>query len=287
MSEIVESSAPVLKKLGKNKILLFGGLGAVAGIVVLAMKGAGKQQSAMVAETGASGDQAVSAIGSQMQAFEQAYGESNASMTAQIDSLTAQLETVGGNVSTVTESLTEFQKTNTETQKAITDQLIELQHGAAVAAAAAVSPVVTIPTVAPIQPFISTLSTDKATSSDGTYTGTSSAGYTSVNGVRPDPVLNTRGEYMFTNVSPEAAEAFRQVNGNGPGLGYTSTGTRSSIDRSTGSRPSSSSQSGEARRSYSNDGSRFTSYDSSGRQLGTYDSSTGRGIAGSKDYGSK
>jgi len=89
LAEIEEIAKP-LTKMKNKKILLFAGLGLAAGVVVLAFRGAGGGSgSAPVAADviGGGGDQAVSALGSQLQSFAQAVTEGQGSIVGQLVAL--------------------------------------------------------------------------------------------------------------------------------------------------------------------------------------------------------
>jgi len=86
LAEIEEVSKP-LTKMKNKKVLLFAGLGLAAGVVVLAFRGAvggGSSASAPVAADVIGGDQAVSALGSQLQSFAQAVTEGQSSIVGQL-----------------------------------------------------------------------------------------------------------------------------------------------------------------------------------------------------------
>lgn len=136
MAEIEEVSKP-LTKMKNKKVLLFAGLGLVAGVVVLAFRGAGGgSASAPVADV-IGGDQAVDALGSQMQAFAQQMGESQGELTQQMGESQTELNS----------QMTAFQADVNTNQASIVSQLVELQKSQAIPEP--VAPVVAVPVRAP------------------------------------------------------------------------------------------------------------------------------------------
>lgn len=121
------------KGLTKNKkTLLFAGLGLAAGVVVLAVRGAGgNSEEAMVVEE-AEKDQSVSVLGSQMAAFENAVKQNQDSITSQLDRTTEAYEAL-------TEDFADYQKSSEDkllalqtaakaSQDSLVAQLIKLQN---------------------------------------------------------------------------------------------------------------------------------------------------------------
>jgi len=256
IEEVVSKPFENLKgKLKGKKVWIIGGVGLA--VVVFLFKGFGGGSSEEPAADVIGGDQSIDALGSQLQTLAQSMGEFQTSVTSNQASIVEQL----------VELQTEQTNVATKTESPIYQQPVM---------AAVIAPVVPVVTVAKK----STLSTSKATSGDGTYTGTSSSGYINT-GITPDVVLNTRGEYMFTNVTTEQREEFIAVNGTKPGGGSGSSKSSSSKSNSSSSGEKASSSSGTTKE-YSNDGSRYTVKDSSGNKVGTYDSKSGKGLAGTK-----
>ena len=136
MAEIKEISKP-LTKMKNKKILLFAGLGLAAGVVVLAVRGAGAgSASAPVTADVVGGDQAVGALGSQMQAFAQQMGESQGELSQQI----------GESQTELAQQITAFQADVNTGQASIVSQLVELEQQTIPAPAAPVAPVQQPPT---------------------------------------------------------------------------------------------------------------------------------------------
>lgn len=136
LAEIKEISKP-LTKMKNKKILLFAGLGLAAGVVVLAVRGAGAgSASAPVTADVVGGDQAVGALGSQMQAFAQQMGESQGELSQQI----------GESQTELAQQITAFQADVNTGQASIVSQLVELEQQTIPAPAAPVAPVQQPPT---------------------------------------------------------------------------------------------------------------------------------------------
>ena len=128
LAEIEEISKP-LTKMKNKKVLLFAGLGLAAGVIVLAVKGAGWGSAGAPVVAGVvGGDQAVSALGAQMQAFQQAVTEGQTSLTERLDVSDQTLGLLGQTVESNREGSAGAFAAVLESQKNIVGQLLELQQ---------------------------------------------------------------------------------------------------------------------------------------------------------------
>ena len=115
MGEIVPVSSP-LKAVKNKKVLLFGGLGVAAAVVVMVVRGAGGGSGDPVVEAVAERDQSVSVLGSQIAALE-------SSMKEQNNAISEQFDTVDQTINYLGESFVSFQEDISAQQTSLVGQL--------------------------------------------------------------------------------------------------------------------------------------------------------------------
>jgi len=144
MAEIEELTAP-LKKLGKKKnLLIFGGVGLAAGVVALLFSkssGGGEEEPVLESASAGESDQAVSALGSQMQAFAQAVKNDQDSIVSQLSKTNEALEEANSVIAEMNTANQQYQTTTSQNQADIVSQMLELQRTQEAAVVAPVQPV--------------------------------------------------------------------------------------------------------------------------------------------------